>query len=257
MSEAYSRRQLLALWNPTRGAWETGQPDLLSMRSESYSGTWPTSGMTHAGQAYALPTPARLTGDSESSSSPRLGTPQARDAKDGPPREGVTIQGYLPRQVWTLLPTPSASTPNDAEPPESFQARRANLVNKYGVPLAQAVLLPTPTTDDANNVTRASGDFHSLTRATQLLPTPAANEGEKAANGPRRSKGQKYLTNVVHEQLLPTPTSRDAVASGGTDPQNMTLTDATVRTAMGTRLEAWQEYLRGDRTRPLSHGGNE
>ena len=38
-------------------------------------------------------------------------------------------------------------------------------------------LLPTPTTDDANNLTRASGEFQSLTRSVQaLLPTPAVND---------------------------------------------------------------------------------
>ncbi len=37
--------------------------------------------------------------------------------------------------------------------------------------------LPTPTGDDANNVTRASGSYHSLTRAVmELLPTPTARD---------------------------------------------------------------------------------
>ena len=37
--------------------------------------------------------------------------------------------------------------------------------------------LPTPTTDDANNITRASGAFQSLARTVhQMLPSPAARD---------------------------------------------------------------------------------
>lgn len=36
--------------------------------------------------------------------------------------------------------------------------------------------LPTPTVDDSENATRASGEFQSLTRAMALLPTPVTSE---------------------------------------------------------------------------------
>jgi hypothetical protein len=38
---------------------------------------------------------------------------------------------------------------------------------------------PTPTGEDANNVTRASEDFQSLSRAAQLWPTPATSQDYK------------------------------------------------------------------------------
>jgi hypothetical protein len=46
--------QPFATWNPTRGVWETNQPDLLG-RSAPYSAIWPTCGMTRNGSAYQRP----------------------------------------------------------------------------------------------------------------------------------------------------------------------------------------------------------
>lgn len=46
---------------------------------EPFSETWPTSGMTRRGVAYALPTWEPATPDTGSSSLRRLPTPQARD----------------------------------------------------------------------------------------------------------------------------------------------------------------------------------
>jgi hypothetical protein len=46
--------QPFATWNPTRGVWETSQPDLCGHLAP-YSETWPTSGTTHDGSAYPLP----------------------------------------------------------------------------------------------------------------------------------------------------------------------------------------------------------
>lgn len=40
----------------------------------------------------------------------------------------------------------------------------------------------------------------------ELLPTPLAGDSNKAVQGPKNSKGQKYLTNVIYEDLPPTPT---------------------------------------------------
>lgn len=48
-----------------------------------------------------------------------------------------------------------------------------------------------------------------------LLPTPMANEAEKAWVGTRESKGQKYLSHVIGEQLLPTPEAK--LGSSGPD----------------------------------------
>ncbi|WP_238560303.1 hypothetical protein [Leucobacter sp. UCD-THU] len=76
--------QPFAIWNPACGVWETSQLDL-SGRSAPYSETWPTSGMTHDGSAYPLPSSAlRIPGSASSSSPvPLFRTPLASDAARG------------------------------------------------------------------------------------------------------------------------------------------------------------------------------
>lgn len=60
-------------------------------------------------------------------------------------------------------------------------------------------LLPTPTADDANNATRASGTFKSLTREA-LLPTPTARDW-RSPNNDERFPDQ--LPNFVGGKLNP------------------------------------------------------
>ena len=76
--------QPFATWNPTRGVWETSQPDLYGHLAP-YSETWPTSGTTHDGSAFPLPTSALRTPGSASSSSPGalFRTPLASDSIRG------------------------------------------------------------------------------------------------------------------------------------------------------------------------------
>lgn len=73
-----------AVWNPTRGVWETSQLDLYALLAP-YSAIWPISGMTRAGSAYLLPTSARPTPAFASSFSPAalFRTPLASDAARG------------------------------------------------------------------------------------------------------------------------------------------------------------------------------
>lgn len=76
--------QLLATWNAATSAWERPEETLCG-HSVVYSETWPSSGMTLGGRAYALPTSAPLTGGSESSSLPGLlPTPEAKLGSSGP-----------------------------------------------------------------------------------------------------------------------------------------------------------------------------
>ena len=64
----HSAPKPLAQWNPTRDCWEiTGTASLFSEHLDVFSETWPTSGMTRSGTAYALPTSGPLTAGSESS----------------------------------------------------------------------------------------------------------------------------------------------------------------------------------------------
>ena len=56
---------------------------------------------------------------------------------------------------------------------------------------------------------RLASQMVELANPGQLLPTPLANEGEKAWIGKRESKGQKYLSHIIGEKLLPTPNTMD------------------------------------------------
>lgn len=60
-------------------------------------------------------------------------------------------------------------------------------------------LLPTPTADDANNGTRESGTFRSLTRSV-MFPTPTARD-YRSPNKDDRFADQ--LPNVVNGRLNP------------------------------------------------------
>jgi hypothetical protein len=68
-------------------------------------------------------------------------------------------------------------------------------------------LLPTPTGDDANNVTRKSGDHQSLAREVHnLLPTPTTQDGANNA-GPSQWKRNSHPLNVVAAVLHGAPTN--------------------------------------------------
>lgn len=113
-----------AQWNPSQMWWETGQVDLFSGRSELYSATWPTSGMTRSGRAYARPRWVPATGESESSSSPGLPTPRAADYKAtmGSPGSRRHVQagnGSLAEVLGEqLLPPPTDRDPGNDELPD-------------------------------------------------------------------------------------------------------------------------------------------
>ena len=86
----------LAQWNPTRDCWETTQQaSLLSEHLDVFSETWPVSGMTRAGVAYALPTWEPPTAGSGSSS--LLGTPRASEWKGSGPKGSKSQKHRLER----------------------------------------------------------------------------------------------------------------------------------------------------------------
>lgn len=78
------RPQPFARWNPTRGVWETSQPDL-SGRLAPWRETWPTCGAMRDGSAYRPPPLVLPTSASASSSSPTalFRTPLASDSSRG------------------------------------------------------------------------------------------------------------------------------------------------------------------------------
>jgi DNA (cytosine-5)-methyltransferase 1 len=76
-----------------------------------------------------------------------------------------------------------------------------------------------------------AGGLNLRTAAVQLFPTPKASDGAKGGPNQRGSSGDLTLPSAVI--LLPTPTAMDSKGSGGSNPANVTLTDAVVRTSLG------------------------
>lgn len=152
----------LAHWDRASSCWRMSQATFLSEDQPSL-GSLPTSGFVSDGWLYEQPMSAPATDELESSSLP---TPTATYA-------GGDHKDFLQRKI----DSGAGATVTDLR-------------------MVVEQLLPTPTTDDANNTTRASGDFQSLAR-------------------------------VAHN-LLPTPTSADSRSSGGYNPawgHGLTLTD--------------------------------
>ena len=95
-------------------------------------------------------------------------------------------------EAMRLLPTPTTE-------PQTGNGHARNLGG-------EAKLLPTPTVmDHASSGGGYNGQSNvTLTDAVvrgkgmALLPTPMANEGDKAGQNPRNSAGQEYLTHAVH-----------------------------------------------------------
>ncbi len=113
------------------------------------------------------------------------------------------------RRMW---PTPNAANAgNDVTLTCSGDGREKP--NKLG--WAVAKMMPTPTVDDANNVTRESGQFQSLTRAV-MWPTPR-HEGFDA--GAHRGKPDSLHSAV---KMFPTPRAIYGEHPGMTDPKHLT-----------------------------------
>lgn len=171
------------------GRWVTPQHDLFSeSQLTPFSGPWPKSGTMRSGALYARPTWAPRTDASASSSSHGWPTPvvnigrnrtAGRSNPDSAHHDGETIHDAV--LTWA---TPSAQPAGGT--PEAFVERKRRAIAR-GVQMGdaltdlgmQAQTWSTPTADDANNVTRASGQMQSLARDTTQWATPRANDPEK------------------------------------------------------------------------------
>lgn len=155
-----------------------------------------------------------------------------------------------------MLPTPTARLGDEsgrgADParykgPKSQDGRRSNLDDCIAAIEAESPwLMPTPTGRDHKGRNQRD-DATCLPGAVALLPTPnatVAQDGERPETWLARRevvKAKRINGNgmgmplTIAVQLLPTPTSMDSKASGGSTPSDVTLTDAVVRTSLGAR----------------------
>ena len=131
----------LASYDHNTSCWRTCQASLLQMLDDSsdvFSGPWPRSGTMRNGVCYPQPMSARPTSESGSGSWP---TPNSSDYKGA-----MTVEAC-----------------------KTWEFRGTNLPEA-------AVTWATPTVDDANNVTRASGSQQSLARDTFQWATPNSRD---------------------------------------------------------------------------------
>lgn len=236
--------------------------------------TLPAWGWMSAGELFERPMSEPLTSEHDSSS--LLGTPNSHERTHSPRSVDHGVQ--LANQV-ALLPTPCSQEPGGT--PERFLERKnrdgANRTAENGnLSLTHTVqLLPTPTTDDANNVTRASGTFDSLARtAHNLLPTPMANQENPGAGGELRAAlthgpTRRNETGVDTmgrpnrgRKLLPTPMASDAANARNTT-AGRTKVQPSVASGSWTGTDwdslsdlVWKGELSGASTNQPSDDGN-
>jgi DNA (cytosine-5)-methyltransferase 1 len=174
--------ELLARFAPDTSSWKTSQHCLVE-GLETFSETWPRSGLMRNGTAYQLPPLALRIGGIESGS-------------------------------W---PTPDASVAQDGEKAHTWLARRervkltANNGNGMGMPLTIAVQLwPTPTAVDGRRGNKPPRPWDTgipLAQMVAMYPTPTARDFRSPGRSRLERTGSKSgdcLPQAIGGQLNPT-----------------------------------------------------
>lgn len=214
----------LAKWNTARDVWEKapGVPSLFCEHLAVYSGTFPISGMTRNGAAYALPTSERHTTDSAYSSLQRdesglLRTPTASEVAGGaisPERakaekrtlrlSGQMIDMMNPGQ---LLPTPTCNDANNASNPPSQHERNTPPLAAITAYFPGEHLLPTPNTMDGLPARSGEAMERQLRRGSD-----DPNASRRASMGNLREDILQTVDPEIFKRgLLPTPKAGDGL----------------------------------------------
>lgn len=271
-------------WNTVRGAWEKiGTENLLCGHLELFSQTWQTSGMTVNGLVYELPMQEPLTIVSESSSSPTLATPKARDwspegyeagLRRGTPQLGTQIKalgnGVYDIPEDSMLRTPSAiegqggaiSEKKSREKNRMLQVRdqMAQLAAENGLKVSDAIakdLLPTPALGHIRNYDEPVEDY--LARR------------KKMEDGEYRGMPGVSLGVALRMELFPTPIVRDY--KDGSAPQSRdgkVSTDTVARAVFNSgevtdmswgkfepAIRRWEEVIHRSAPEPTKPDGKE
>jgi len=197
---------LLARLSPDGLSWRTSQTCLLS-GWETYSETWPRSGMMRCGIVSQLAPLAPLTGGIAFGSLP---TPAA---KGGGYNQSASAQATVRPSLemmarHNLWPTPGAFDARNTNTPEMWfqrQARNPNM-SRASRPTALSVAVqmwPTPSVKGNYNrkgASPTSGDGLA-TAVRKRWPTPVARDCPTIAGAkrPKNSRGTEPLTVIVGE----------------------------------------------------------
>jgi hypothetical protein len=172
----------LAKYDQKLCMWRTCQVLMFDQRMDGqptgqlWSENWPRSGTTVDGTLYQRRTLAHRISENGGGLWP---TPVADGDRTTNYKQGGTSLGFA--AGWSIpTPTPSDNWTGNLESSQQSEGSMHSVtlpgfVARFPAPSAW----PTPTGDDANNVTRASGDFQSLSREAQLWPTPATSQNYK------------------------------------------------------------------------------
>ena len=201
----------LARYSPEESMWRPCQVLMFDQRMDGqptgqlWSENWPRSGTTVDGTLYQRRTLAHRISENGGGLWP---TPVADGDRTTNYKQGATSLGFAAR--WSIpTPTPSDNWTGNLESSQQSEGSMHSVtlpgfVQRFPTPstmdhierkgmrpsraatnrttgyLSEEVTKwPTPTGDDTNNVTRASGDFQSLSREAQLWPTPATSQNYK------------------------------------------------------------------------------
>lgn len=145
-------------------------------------------------------------------------------------RLAVSVRG-IGGTGFSLWPTPVGSDVFT----DSMQSSQQH-GTKHSVTLSQAVMLPTPQVDDANQVQRKTGCFASLTREARMFASPNARDSNKGSDAPPLRFGAS-LTG-----LLATPCVDDAKNNSSKSEEVRPVPNLNVQ--VGGKLNAdWVEWL--------------
>jgi hypothetical protein len=225
-----------AHYDPDSCSWRTSQV-CLSGDLETWSETWPRAGMTRNGIAFQRQPLAPLTDETGSGLWPTPDTHQGGRTlhnveyrgRSAYSPDGTKRTISLENAAKMMWPTPTASdsmeTDGTARPSRAATGRKTEYLARMvhwptptsrdhkdgsycpNVPvnsLLGRAVWPTPTVDDANNVTRASGQYQSLTRAIWATPTGTVVEPKSSVKklfGRTPSDPQVGLADQVGGQL--------------------------------------------------------
>lgn len=190
----------LARWDRDSCSWRTHQFPLLG-GLELFSETWPRWGMMRGGECWGRTMPELRTSGTGSGLWPTI---RKSDGEKG--GRGDLIQAVRGNEN-THFKMPMWATPckTDAKPitggnlyqTQSGTVRHMRPDGKSSNRgLATQVMWPSPTKDDANNVTRKSGEFQSLTRSVQMFPTPTTQDASNNG-GPSQMERNSLPLNAV------------------------------------------------------------